>query len=142
MKETVDFLKNPETFTRLGAKIPKGIILVGLPGTEKTLLAKAAAGEVQVPFFSISGSEFVEMFAGVGASRVRDLFNRAKEKAPCIIFIAEIDAIGRSRGKGAFMSSSNDERESTLNQLLTEMDGFGTNNGVIVFGSYQPCRHA
>jgi len=135
VKEIVDFLKNPETFTRLGAKIPKGIILVGLPGTGKTLLAKAVAGEAQVPFFSISGSEFVEMFVGVGASRVRDLFKRAKEKAPCIIFIDEIDAIGRSRGKGAFMSSSNDERESTLNQLLTEMDGFGTNNGVIVLAA-------
>lgn len=135
VKEIVDFLKNPESFTRLGAKIPKGIILIGPPGTGKTLLAKAVAGEAQVPFFSISGSEFVEMFVGVGASRVRDLFNRAKEKAPCIIFIDEIDAIGRSRGKGAFMSSSNDERESTLNQLLTEMDGFGTNNGVIVLAA-------
>jgi len=119
----------------LGAKIPKGIILVGLPGTGKTLLAKAVAGEAKVPFFSISGSEFVEMFVGVGASRVRDLFKQAKEKAPCIIFIDEIDAIGRSRGKGAFINSSNDERESTLNQLLTEMDGFGTNNGVIVLAA-------
>ena len=135
VKEIVDFLKNPEVFTRLGAKIPKGIILVGLPGTGKTLLAKAVAGEAQVPFFSISGSEFVEMFVGVGASRVRDLFKQAKEKAPCIIFIDEIDAIGRSRGRGAFMNSSNDERESTLNQLLTEMDGFGTNNGVIVLAA-------
>ncbi len=135
VKEIVDFLKNPNVFTRLGAKIPKGIILVGLPGTGKTLLAKAVAGEAKVPFFSISGSEFVEMFVGVGASRVRDLFKQAKEKAPCIIFIDEIDAIGRSRGKGAFINSSNDERESTLNQLLTEMDGFGTNNGVIVLAA-------
>ncbi|HSN07429.1 MAG TPA: ATP-dependent zinc metalloprotease FtsH, partial [Hanamia sp.] len=135
VKEIVDFLKNPESFTRLGAKIPKGIILIGPPGTGKTLLAKAVAGEAQVPFFSISGSEFVEMFVGIGASRVRDLFKRAKEKTPCIIFIDEIDAIGRSRGKGAFMNSSNDERESTLNQLLTEMDGFGTNNGVIVLAA-------
>ncbi len=133
--EIVDFLKNPESFTKLGAKIPKGVILVGPPGTGKTLLAKAVAGEAQVPFFSISGSEFVEMFVGVGASRVRDLFKRAKEKAPCIIFIDEIDAIGRSRGKGAFLSGSNDERESTLNQLLTEMDGFGTNSGVIILAA-------
>jgi cell division protease FtsH len=133
--EIVDFLKNPDTFTKLGAKIPKGIILVGPPGTGKTLLAKAVAGEAQVPFFSISGSEFVEMFVGVGASRVRDLFKRAKEKAPCIVFIDEIDAIGRSRGKGAFLSGANDERESTLNQLLTEMDGFGTNSGVIVLAA-------
>ncbi|MES1224813.1 MAG: ATP-dependent zinc metalloprotease FtsH, partial [Bacteroidota bacterium] len=135
IKEIVDFLKNPEAYTRLGAKIPKGVILVGPPGTGKTLLAKAIAGEAQVPFFSISGSEFVEMFVGVGASRVRDLFNRAKEKAPCIIFIDEIDAIGRSRGKGAFLSGANDERESTLNQLLTEMDGFSTNSGVIVLAA-------
>ena len=135
VREVVDFLKNPESFTRLGAKIPKGVILVGPPGTGKTLLAKAVAGEAQVPFFSISGSEFVEMFVGVGASRVRDLFKRAKEKAPCIIFIDEIDAIGRSRGKGAFLSGANDERESTLNQLLTEMDGFGTNSGVIVLAA-------
>lgn len=135
VREIVDFLKNPDSFTRLGAKIPKGVILVGPPGTGKTLLAKAVAGEAQVPFFTISGSEFVEMFVGVGASRVRDLFNRAKEKAPCIIFIDEIDAIGRSRGKGAFMSGANDERESTLNQLLTEMDGFGTNSGVIVLAA-------
>ena len=133
--EIVEFLKNPESFTKLGAKIPKGAILVGPPGTGKTLLAKAVAGEAQVPFFSISGSEFVEMFVGVGASRVRDLFKRAKEKAPCIIFIDEIDSIGRSRGKGAFLSGSNDERESTLNQLLTEMDGFGTNSGVIVLAA-------
>jgi cell division protease FtsH len=135
VREVVDFLKNPESFTKLGAKIPKGVILVGPPGTGKTLLAKAVAGEAQVPFFSISGSEFVEMFVGVGASRVRDLFKRAKEKAPCIIFIDEIDAIGRSRGKGAFLSGANDERESTLNQLLTEMDGFGTNSGVIVLAA-------
>lgn len=135
VKEIVEFLKSPESFTRLGAKIPKGVILVGPPGTGKTLLAKAVAGEAQVPFFSISGSEFVEMFVGVGASRVRDLFRRAKEKAPSIIFIDEIDAIGRSRGKGAFLSGANDERESTLNQLLTEMDGFGTNSGVIVLAA-------
>lgn len=135
VKEVVDFLKNPGAFTRLGAKIPKGVILVGPPGTGKTLLAKAVAGEAQVPFFSISGSEFVEMFVGVGASRVRDLFKRAKEKAPCIIFIDEIDAIGRSRGRGAFLSGANDERESTLNQLLTEMDGFTTNSGVIVLAA-------
>jgi AFG3 family protein len=121
--------------TKLGAKIPKGIILVGPPGTGKTLLAKAVAGEAQVPFFSISGAAFVEMFVGVGASRVRDLFSQAKEKAPCIIFIDEIDAIGRSRGKGAFLGGANDERESTLNQLLTEMDGFGTNTGVIVLAA-------
>lgn len=135
VREVVDFLRSPETFTKLGGKIPKGVILVGPPGTGKTLLAKAVAGEAQVPFFSISGSEFVEMFVGVGASRVRDLFKRAKEKAPCIIFIDEIDAIGRSRGKGAFLSGANDERESTLNQLLTELDGFGTNTGVIVLAA-------
>jgi cell division protease FtsH len=135
VRETVDFLKTPESFTRLGAKIPKGVILIGPPGTGKTLLAKAVAGEAQVPFFSISGSEFVEMFVGVGASRVRDLFRQAKEKAPCIIFIDEIDAIGRSRGKNAFYTGGNDERESTLNQLLTEMDGFGTNSGVIILAA-------
>lgn len=135
IKEIVDFLKSPQSFTRLGAKIPKGVILVGPPGTGKTLLAKAVAGEANVPFFTISGSEFVEMFVGVGASRVRDLFKKAKEKAPCIVFIDEIDAIGRSRGKGAFLSGANDERESTLNQLLTEMDGFGTNTGVIVLAA-------
>lgn len=133
--EVVDFLKKPETFTKLGAKIPKGVILIGPPGTGKTLLAKAVAGEARVPFFSISGAAFVEMFVGVGASRVRDLFQQAKTKAPCIIFIDEIDAIGRSRGKGAFISGGNDERESTLNQLLTEMDGFGTNTGVIVLAA-------
>ncbi|THU39528.1 ATP-dependent zinc metalloprotease FtsH [Niastella caeni] len=135
VKEIVDFLKNPEAFTRLGAKIPKGVILVGPPGTGKTLLAKAVAGEAQVPFFSISGSEFVEMYVGVGASRVRDLFKKAKEKTPCIVFIDEIDAIGRSRSRNAFFSGANDERESTLNQLLTEMDGFGTNTGVIVLAA-------
>lgn len=135
VREVVNFLKSPDAFTSLGAKIPKGVILVGPPGTGKTLLAKAVAGEAQVPFFSMSGSEFVEMFVGVGASRVRDLFGRAKEKAPCIIFIDEIDAIGRSRGKNAFYSGSNDERESTLNQLLTEMDGFESNSGVIVLAA-------
>jgi len=132
--EIVDFLKNPENYTRLGAKIPKGVILVGPPGTGKTLLAKAVAGEAQVPFFSLSGSEFVEMFVGVGASRVRDLFRRAKEKSPSIIFIDEIDAIGRSRGN-VHSFQSNDERESTLNQLLTELDGFGPNTGVIVLAA-------
>ena len=132
--EVVDFLKNPERYTKLGAKIPKGMLLVGPPGTGKTLMAKAVAGESGVPFFSISGSEFVEMFVGVGASRVRDLFRRAKEKAPSIIFIDEIDAVGRSRGKvNAFQA--NDERESTLNQLLTELDGFGPNTGVIVLAA-------
>lgn len=135
VREIIDFLKTPDSFTKLGAKIPKGVILVGPPGTGKTLLAKAVAGEAQVPFFSISGAAFVEMFVGVGASRVRDLFQQAKDKAPCIIFIDEIDAIGRSRGKGALLNSSNDERESTLNQLLTEMDGFGTNTGVIVLAA-------
>ncbi|MDB5279675.1 MAG: ATP-dependent metallopeptidase FtsH/Yme1/Tma family protein [Ferruginibacter sp.] len=135
VKEVVDFLKNPGAFTKLGAKIPKGVILVGPPGTGKTLLAKAVAGEAKVPFFSISGAAFVEMFVGVGASRVRDLFKQAKQKAPCIIFIDEIDAIGRSRGKGAFLGGANDERESTLNQLLTEMDGFDTNSGVIVLAA-------
>ncbi len=132
--EVVDFLKNPETYTKLGAKIPKGVLLVGPPGTGKTLMARAVAGEAQVPFFSMSGSEFVEMFVGVGASRVRDLFKKAKEKAPSIIFIDEIDAVGRSRGKvNAFQA--NDERESTLNQLLTELDGFGPNTGVIVLAA-------
>lgn len=135
VKEIVDFLKNPQSFTRLGAKIPKGVILVGPPGTGKTLLARAVAGEAQVPFFSISGSEFVEMFVGVGASRVRDLFSNAKEKAPCIVFIDEIDAIGRSRSRNTFFTGANDERESTLNQLLTEMDGFETNTGVIVLAA-------
>ena len=132
--EIVDFLKNPGRYTRLGGKIPKGVLLVGPPGTGKTLLAKSVAGEANVPFFSISGSDFVEMFVGVGASRVRDLFSQAKAKSPCIIFIDEIDAIGRARGKN-LMSGGNDERESTLNQLLTEMDGFGTNSGVIVLAA-------
>ena len=132
--EIVDFLKNPAKYTSLGGKIPKGALLVGPPGTGKTLLAKAVAGEANVPFFSISGSDFVEMFVGVGASRVRDLFAQAKEKAPCIVFIDEIDAVGRARGKNAGWSS-NDERENTLNQLLTEMDGFGTNSGVIVLAA-------
>ncbi len=132
--EIVDFLKNPKKYTALGGKIPKGALLVGPPGTGKTLLAKAVAGEADVPFFSISGSDFVEMFVGVGASRVRDLFKQAKEKAPCIVFIDEIDAVGRARSKNAGFSS-NDERENTLNQLLTEMDGFGTNSGVIVLAA-------
>jgi len=132
--EIVDFLKNPKKYTDLGAKIPKGALLVGPPGTGKTLLAKAVAGEAKVPFFSLSGSDFVEMFVGVGASRVRDLFRNAKEKAPCIIFIDEIDAIGRARGK-SISAGSNDERENTLNQLLTEMDGFGTNSGVIILAA-------
>ncbi len=131
--EIVDFLKNPKKYTNLGGKIPKGALLVGPPGTGKTLLAKAVAGEAQVPFFSLSGSDFVEMFVGVGASRVRDLFKQAREKAPCIIFIDEIDAIGRARGKNVMMS--NDERESTLNQLLVEMDGFGTDSGIIVLAA-------
>ncbi len=132
--EIVDFLKNPKKYTALGGKIPKGALLVGPPGTGKTLLAKAGAGEADVPFFSISGSDFVEMFVGVGASRVRDLFRQAKEKAPCIVFIDEIDAVGRARSKnGGF--SSNDERENTLNQLLTEMDGFGSNSGVIILAA-------
>jgi len=134
IEEIVDFLKQPEKYTSLGGKIPKGALLVGPPGTGKTLLAKAVAGEAKVPFFSLSGSDFVEMFVGVGASRVRDLFKQAKEKSPSIIFIDEIDAIGRARGKNA-MSGSNDERENTLNQLLTEMDGFGTNDNVIVIAA-------
>ncbi len=134
VEEIVDFLKSPEKFTRLGGKIPKGALLVGPPGTGKTLLAKAVAGEANVPFFSMSGSDFVEMFVGVGASRVRDLFKQAKEKAPCIVFIDEIDAIGRARGRNPNMGS-NDERENTLNQLLTEMDGFDTNTGVIILAA-------
>jgi cell division protease FtsH len=134
VKEIVDFLKNPLKYTKLGGKIPKGALLVGLPGTGKTLLAKAVAGEAKVPFFSLSGSDFVEMFVGVGASRVRDLFKQAKEKSPSIIFIDEIDAIGRARGKSN-ITGSNDERENTLNQLLTEMDGFGTNTNVIVMAA-------
>lgn len=132
--EVVDFLRNPKKYTSLGGKIPKGVLLVGPPGTGKTMLAKAVAGEANVPFFSISGSDFVEMFVGVGASRVRDLFRQAKEKAPCIVFIDEIDAVGRARGKNVGFSS-NDERENTLNQLLTEMDGFGSNSGVIVMAA-------
>ncbi|MDQ2864226.1 MAG: AAA family ATPase, partial [Bacteroidota bacterium] len=131
--EIVDFLKTPKKYTALGGKIPKGALLIGPPGTGKTLLAKAMAGEAQVPFFSLSGSDFVEMFVGVGASRVRDLFKQAREKAPCIIFIDEIDAIGRARGKNMMMS--NDERENTLNQLLVEMDGFGTDLGIIILAA-------
>lgn len=134
VQEIVDFLKQPQKYTELGGKIPKGALLVGPPGTGKTLLAKAVAGEADVPFFSISGSDFVEMFVGVGASRVRDLFRQAKEKAPCIIFIDEIDAVGRARGKNPSMGG-NDERENTLNQLLTEMDGFGSNSGVIILAA-------
>ena len=134
IEEIVEFLKNPKRYTDLGGKIPKGALLVGPPGTGKTLLAKAVAGEANVPFFSLSGSDFVEMFVGVGASRVRDLFKKAKEKAPCIIFIDEIDAVGRARGRNPNMGS-NDERENTLNQLLTEMDGFGTNSGIIVLAA-------
>ncbi len=134
VQEIVDFLKSPQRYTELGGKIPKGALLVGPPGTGKTLLAKAVAGEANVPFFSMSGSDFVEMFVGVGASRVRDLFRQAKEKAPCIIFIDEIDAVGRARGKNPNMGG-NDERENTLNQLLTEMDGFGTNSGIIVIAA-------
>lgn len=134
VQEIVDFLKQPQKYTELGGKIPKGALLVGPPGTGKTLLAKAVAGEADVPFFSMSGSDFVEMFVGVGASRVRDLFRQAKEKAPCIIFIDEIDAVGRARGKNPNMGG-NDERENTLNQLLTEMDGFGTNSGVIILAA-------
>jgi len=134
VQEIVEFLKNPKKYTEIGAKIPKGALLVGPPGTGKTLLAKAVAGEADVPFFSMSGSDFVEMFVGVGASRVRDLFRQAKEKAPAIIFIDEIDAVGRARGKSV-MTGGNDERESTLNQLLTEMDGFGTNSGVIILAA-------
>ena len=134
VEEIVSFLKNPKKYTELGGKIPKGALLVGPPGTGKTLLAKAVAGEANVPFFSLSGSDFVEMFVGVGASRVRDLFRQAKEKAPCIVFIDEIDAVGRARGKNANMNA-NDERENTLNQLLTEMDGFGSNSGVIILAA-------
>ena len=134
IEEIVEFLKNPQRYTNLGGKIPKGALLVGPPGTGKTLLAKAVAGEADVPFFSMSGSDFVEMFVGVGASRVRDLFRQAKEKAPCIVFIDEIDAVGRARGRNASMGA-NDERENTLNQLLTEMDGFGTNSGVIILAA-------
>ena len=131
--EVVEFLKKPERFTAVGARIPKGVLLIGPPGTGKTLLAKAIAGEAGVPFFSISGSEFVEMFVGVGASRVRDLFKKAKENAPCIVFVDEIDAVGRQRGAG--IGGGNDEREQTLNQLLTEMDGFQGNTGIIVIAA-------
>jgi cell division protease FtsH len=134
IREIVEFLKNPSKFTKLGGKIPKGALLVGPPGTGKALLAKAVAGEAAVPFFSLSGSDFVEMFVGVGAARVRDLFKQAKEKAPCIVFIDEIDAIGRSRGRGQ-MPGSNDERENTLNSLLVEMDGFATDSGVIILAA-------
>merc|ERR1719258_934891 len=133
LQEVVDFLKNPDKYTQLGAKIPKGCLLVGPPGTGKTLLAKAVAGEAGVPFFSCAASEFVEMFVGVGASRVRDLFEKAKSKAPCIVFIDEIDAVGRQRGAG--MGGGNDEREQTINQLFTEMDGFEGNTGVIVLAA-------
>lgn len=133
LQEVVTFLKTPERFTSVGAKIPKGVLLVGPPGTGKTLLAKAIAGEAGVPFFSLSGSEFVEMFVGVGASRVRDLFKRAKENSPCLIFIDEIDAVGRQRGAG--VGGGNDEREQTLNQLLTEMDGFEGNSGIIIIAA-------
>ena len=134
VEEIVEFLKEPQKYTDLGGKIPKGALLVGPPGTGKTLLAKAVAGEANVPFFSLAGSDFVEMFVGVGASRVRDLFRQAKEKAPCIVFIDEIDAVGRARSKAAAMGG-NDERENTLNQLLTEMDGFGSNSGVIILAA-------
>ena len=134
VEEIVHFLKNPNKYTQLGAKIPKGALLVGPPGTGKTLLAKAVAGEAHVPFFSLSGSDFVEMFVGVGASRVRDLFAKAKEKAPCIVFIDEIDAVGRARSNSQNLGG-NDERENTLNQLLTEMDGFGSNSGIIILAA-------
>ena len=133
LREIVDFLKNPRKYLQLGARIPKGVLLIGPPGTGKTLLAKAVAGEAGVPFFSISGSDFVEMFVGVGASRVRDLFDQAKKNAPCIIFIDEIDAVGRHRGAG--LGGGHDEREQTLNQLLVEMDGFSTNEGIIVLAA-------
>ena len=133
LREIVEFLKNPKRFNELGARIPKGVLLVGPPGTGKTLLARAVAGEAGVPFFSISGSDFVEMFVGVGASRVRDLFDQAKKNSPCIIFIDEIDAVGRQRGAG--LGGGHDEREQTLNQLLVEMDGFGANEGVIMIAA-------
>ena len=133
LKEIVEFLKNPRKFIELGARIPKGVLLVGPPGTGKTLLAKAVAGEADVPFFSISGSDFVEMFVGVGASRVRDLFDQAKKNSPCIVFIDEIDAVGRHRGAG--LGGGHDEREQTLNQLLVEMDGFAINEGIIVLAA-------
>jgi AFG3 family protein len=130
--EFVEFLKNPDKFKNLGAKIPKGALLCGPPGTGKTLMAKAMAGEANVPFLSISGSDFIEMFVGVGASRVRDLFAQARANTPCIVFIDEIDAVGRARGKGGFSGGGNDERENTLNQLLVEMDGFNTLSGIVV----------
>lgn len=133
LQEVVEFLKAPEKFSELGARIPRGVLLVGPPGTGKTLLAKAVAGEAGVPFYSISGSDFVEMYVGVGASRVRDLFDNAKKNSPCIIFIDEIDAVGRHRGAG--LGGGHDEREQTLNQLLVEMDGFGSNDGVIVIAA-------
>ena len=140
LQEIVDYLHNPKKYTEIGASMPKGLLLVGPPGTGKTMLAKAVAGESNVPFFSISGSEFVEMFVGMGASKVRDLFKQAKEKAPCIVFIDEIDAIGQRRNSGNL--GGNDEREQTLNQLLTEMDGFEGNTGVIILGGHQPPRIA
>ncbi len=140
LQEVVEFLKYPEKFAALGARIPKGVLLVGPPGTGKTLLARAVAGEAGVPFFSISGSEFVEMFVGVGASRVRDLFDQAKRNAPCIVFVDEIDAVGRQRGAG--LGGSHDEREQTLNQILVEMDGFDSNTNVIVDRRHQPSRRA
>ena len=139
LQEVVEFLKDPDKFTALGARIPKGVLLVGPPGTGKTLMARAVAGEAGVPFFSISGSEFVEMFVGVGASRVRDLFDQAKRNSPCIIFVDEIDAVGRQRGAG--LGGSHDEREQTLNQILVEMDGFDTDTKVIVHRRHQPPRH-
>ena len=135
LMEVVDFLKHPKKYQQLGGRIPKGVLLVGPPGTGKTLLAKAVSGEAGVPFFSISGSEFIEMFVGVGAARVRDLFEQAKQKAPCIIFIDELDAIGKSRAGGRGMIFTNDEREQTLNQLLAEMDGFDTSKGVIIMAA-------
>ena len=133
VSELIDFLKNPKKFQKLGARIPKGVLLVGPPGTGKTLLAKAVAGEANVPFYYISGSDFVELFVGVGASRVRDMFKQAKQSAPCLIFIDEIDAVGRQRGSG--IGGGHDEREQTLNQLLTEMDGFGANEGIIIIAA-------
>ncbi len=140
LKEIIEYLKRTAKFQKLGGRIPKGVLLVGPPGTGKTLLARAVAGEANVPFFSISGSDFVEMFVGVGASRVRDLFEQGKKNAPCIIFIDEIDAVGRHRGAG--LGGGHDEREQTLNQLLVEMDGFESNDGVISGGSDQPPRRA
>ena len=140
LKEIVDFLKDPKKYLQVGARIPKGVLLVGPPGTGKTLLAKAVAGEAGVPFFSISGSDFVEMFVGVGASRVRDLFAEAKKNAPCIVFIDEIDAVARRRGTG--MGGGHDEREQTLNQMLVEMDGFGVQRGHHRHGSNQPCGYS